>query len=871
MTGTNGFLVNYAIRNFWCNQGQNKQAIFKMARLTSFIGVTNSVSLMMNAISLPTNLDTYHVFQIGQLTPELVGLIEASPNWAYQQWTSMQDTMNMLPVFIDLYTTNGIHIPRYDVYYRFTRSKDLIIAIKYNKKIPIDYGNEDIYIRLYSNAYYNIVGNSSLKIFSAGKTFLNTQDILNFQVLYSTYTAMDGAVLAYSNGLLVDGIDLINVAVGDSAEFIYDPSVKRVLSIPVSGLESFISTLDSGEPKYLIQDYLSNNSTINYERDIDIYITAPFGTNKYQGIYYHRNAEDSHRMLTHRDYSISVAYLTSLGMNFQTLAQGITIGSNSLAFPNLGTLNLKVFIRNSGYNHSLVFENNRIHDLYKLDLIKVNQAMVGLNSTVTNWQAPVLEASAYAAVMQDKIGSLNDLLVQSALGYNAYSVLVANTPSPAFLSSGQLVAEVPPGLQSNYTAYEYDVNGVMLTHQTGNAGNTYNASNLNTSVVEMLYGTGSYTPDVYFGTNNINVPSNCNYRVYQEANDGSWSDITNSNKYTVTNNVLIWNSAVLPLLLMVRTDRTILAYDINMLPVDGLLYFTFSEMENRTGTILNYTMPFPMGDLDIFLNGKSLIEGIDYIVNFPEIVILNINALVQPANSTMQNIHVRWSGFCNSDLTYRTAIDTGFIANNALSNGNKYDILDDGVLRIIVGGKYITKSALAINDSVAGVGVTGGFNGMPYAVKKPLIPIQNLVNTDLLSFNSEAIATDALVSNYLTAFLPKLTEPLMSIPQRYSVLSPFICKILYQLLNNEVNTSVITTSMSDMDILTFCKPYEKWLMFDPIYTKNTIDPRFVVVVPTNILNTVGLPLNYYSFLLRVVSLYTKGLVNLASYIVLAPL
>jgi hypothetical protein len=825
---------------------------------------------MFNSMPLPTNTDVYHVFQIGQLSPFMIGLIEANPDWSYQSWTTAQTTINKLPIFMDIYNKNGIHIPRSEVFYRFTSTKDLIVAIKQNSNIPINYGTDSIYFRAYSNAYYNISGNSSLQLFTVGQTFLNTADILTFQNTYNTYVNMPGAIFAYSNGLLVDAIDLINVSVGDSAEFIYDPSIKRVLTISVGNLQSFLSTLDSNEEKYLIQDYLSNNTTINYERDIEIYITAPYNTSKYQGVYYHRNAIDSHRMLTHRDYSISVNYFTELATNFQTLANTISLNTIPLAFPELSTLNLKVYIRNSGYNHSLIFENNRIEELYKLSLPEVTNAMIGLNATITNWQAATLEASAYSAVMQDTLGGLNDLLIQTALGYNAYSLLIGNTPSSVINTSGQLIAPVPIGLQNNYTAYEYDISGHLLGYYSGNPGNTYNVQNTGAVLVEMMYGTYGSAPDVYFGINNIIIPSNCNYRVYQEIATNTWNDITNSNLYSIVNNILIWNSTNLPLNLMIRTDKIILNNILNITPANGVLYFPFTEENTITGVLANNLMPIPMGDLDIFLNGRSLIEDIDYIVNFPEVTIINVSALNQPVNTSVQNILVRWNGFCNTNMSYRTSIDTGFIANNAFSNGNKYDIMDDSVNRIIVGGMYVTKSNLSIVDNMAGIGIGSGYNGLPYTIKKPLIPIQNILNTDILSFNSASEIIDSSISGYLTAFLPKLTEPLSAvIPSKYSVVSPFISDILFYIIAN--NPTAITQYMSDMDVLDFCHPFETLLKYDPITIANAIDSRFAVIVPYSQNTVIALPLNQYIFMMSVVRLYCNGLINLSAYITLKPL
>ncbi len=865
------FLTSYAIDNFWCNPKQAKQSIYNLARLTPVQGAMNTYQVLLRTIALPSvGPDVYHIFSVGQINPTLLNIITQEPDWVYQSWSTMSSAMNSSNLFVDIYNSNGIHVPRFDVYYRVTTTRDLIIAIKQNSNIPINYETDAVYLRLYSNAWYNETANAGISLYTEGKTYTNVNDILTLQTDYNTYAAKTGAVYCYVNGYLVDAIDLINISVGDSAEFIYDASIKNVITLPVSNLQVFTSILDS-KNKYLVHYSTVQENTIDYVGDIDIYIVNPFATNKYKGVYYHKNAIDSYRQVTHKDYAICVDYYDVIATSFQTAVGIATI-------PDINNLNLMIYIRNSGYNHSLVHENNRVNELYKMSDENVMGALVGINSTVNVWSAPQLENSTYVQVMSSKITDINDLLIQTALGYNAYSKLVADTPSIVTTNSGQLIASVPTGLQTSYTSFEYDVNGSLLGIYAGEVGNTYNVVNASCTQVEMMYGSFSSNPDVYFGTTTVDIPLNCNYRVYLNtiANGvigPTWTDITGTSQYSYANGVVTWtgnttNSSYL----MVRTDRTILVNQYSILPQDGIISFSFEETGMMHGSpATTYVMPVPMGDMEILLNGKSLVEGIDFIVNWPVICINNKTALVQPASTTYQNVTVRWSGFCDSSLNYRKYTDSGFIADNSFSNDYRYDVMDDSVNRIVVGGKYITRATLGIVDTTAGVAVNSGYNGLPYSIKKPLIPIQNLISTDLLSYNSASVSIDTEVQNYLSTYLTKLTETVTPIPQLYQVISPFITKILWMLVNKEVDVSGITSTMTDNEILAWCKPYESWLQFDPIYNTNQLDPRFVVIVPVNINNTLSLPVVLYSFMMSVVRLYANGLINLASYLNITPI
>lgn len=862
------FLVNYAIENFWCNPKQDKQGIYKIARLTSLYGVTNYARILDRNIATPTKNEVYHLFQIGQVNPGILGLLTNDPYWSYDTWTSLSQTINVLPLFAQLYNQYGVQVPRYEVFYQFTLTRDLIVAVKANNVIPVNYGTDDFYLRLYSNAFFQTY-NGTVNLFTSGGFMGDTQTILNLQTLYNQYSAMPGSVFCYKNGFLIDSISLITVPVGSVAEFIYDASVKHTFTVPMTGVQSFQSTLDNKQ-KYLLHDTVSQNTTINYQDDIEINIVYP-NAGHYTGLFYLRNATDAYRQVTHRDYAIGVDYATAI----QTYLQS----QSSLGITDLNQLEFEVRVRSSGFNHSLVHESSRVQELYTLEDQKVQQALLGLNSTVGIWQAPTLEQSLYTQVMRSQVKDLNDTLIQNTLGYNAYSKIVADIPAAVYTLSSQNLADVPIGLQANYCAYEYDAQGYLLGYTNNLSGSQYVVQNSACTQVEMLYGQGGTTAPAYFGTTSVDFNTSVNYRVYRSAltngdtiSDEIWQDITGTD-YTVSPTGLTWSNPQAGQYIMVRTDERIINYDLSLTPQDGLLYFTFSEMQNRTGTAQNYTQNVPMRDIVLFLNGKSLVENIDYTISYPMVTIINTAYLIQPANNNAQSIHVRLSGFCNSDLTYVPAIETSFIADGAFANSQRYLSINDSVIRLTAGGRLLTQAQLGVKDAIAGVEVDPAFNGLAYSLSKPMIPIQGLLGTDLISYMQAAESTDSAVQDYLSQYLNKSTNTVQSITSLYPVLSPFLCKIIYQLINNEAsNIASITQSMSDNDILTFCKPYEEWLPFDPITTQRTIDPRFVMIVPINTNTAVELPLVQYQFIQRVISLYAKNpVVNTASYIQLKPL
>ncbi len=80
--------------------------------------------------------------------------------------------------------------------------------------------------------------------------------------------------------------------------------------------------------------------------------------------YYHRNREDSLRMVSHQDYSVPVDYITSL----------IRDTDENLDLTNWY---IRFVVRRSGINRTLINEKHHLRELYRLNDDQIVNAMVG--------------------------------------------------------------------------------------------------------------------------------------------------------------------------------------------------------------------------------------------------------------------------------------------------------------------------------------------------------------------------------------------------------------------------------------------------------------------------------------------------------------
>jgi hypothetical protein len=854
------FLKDHAYRNVWCTPEQDTQVILEMAKITPIGGVKNIHKVMWRNIALPDQTSTWHIYQIGQVHPLILGLFPKT-----SVWVSFAETSNRQKMICDVYNSEGVQLPRVETFYMYNNDRNLIVAVKKNNRIPFNFNNDEIFLRVYSNEFFNTqrAHNTDDFIHVEGGRFTSTQDILDLQTEYNNYIPLEGQVYAFVNGLKVDSIDLITCQIGDVAEFVYDSSIYKVVDFVVEDLLTFESILDL-KRKYLLHYSGADNGTIDYQDDIDVFILRDTGSSRHKGLFYHKNNVDSFRSLTHRDYSVTVPYVISYKQKIQSLVPENDVVTNEQLY-------VRLHIRKSGYQRNLVFENNRIHELYKLSDENIVKAMLGIDSTVKVWRAEELENSGYTRVMRSYGRDITNQMVEDAYGYNAISFISGNTPSEIYNFSANNVVDVPYVLQKGCTAYEYNEDGDLLEWHYHPTGIRYTCQNPNTRRVELIAGRGEQLLNEVYGFTSTPYSRELDFRIYQCRRvsglpDNNFIDVTNdSTKYSVDNGRIVWleqNPVFYP---MVRFNSSFLAYDTEVSMDSGELKITLAHLQRRGSQVSNWIMQVPMGELDVFLNGKSLIRNLDYVYKFPEIYIINKTHLIDPLNQT-QDVHIRFTGFCDPNKNLRERTDAGFIYHGVLSDNFKYDIRDDKVLRITVDGQLKTRDDLVFSEFHSGVSILDPLNGKPYQIKDIVVPLRGIASSDTYTLREKSEEIDDTVSDYLSLKIPQPPRPAFSaIPNRYPVFSPFLSKILHDLVEGRL---IIQDKIhTKQEVLTICNSYEYLLKFDPTQEEQRVNDSYVIIHPHALDVVMGVPLNTYRFIDQANRFYTNNKVSLSPFLI----
>lgn len=846
------FLALHGTRNVWCTPDQDFQHVYQVARITRDLGMIRTVAVEWQTLLLPTQTDVYHVFSIGQIHPRLLGL-----GTKQKVWISVAELMKSEGVTMTLYHKDGFQFPREQAYVMVMGDRNIILALRQTQVLKGRY-LKPLYVRFYTNAYYGSLRSDghSEAVYVQGYTHWGTtQDLVTFQQKRNNYRDKVGQTLTFLNGLYVDDVQPNRILAGDEAEFTYDATMRRKIVVKIKDLPTFDSTLDLKRKFLIYRNKANADAWIDYRDDLDFYLVKRETNGRFSGVYYHRNQEDSVRMVTHNSYSIPVSYI-------QAYVQDHDV------WTDINDLELHIFVRESGYRRPLVFEHNRLHELYKLTDRQITEAMLGLESTVPNWRAEALENSWYTALMRVYEGQINNQMVENAYGYNAITQLVVPTPQKVDLMAGTRFVKLPLGFFGTSTALEFDQSGKLLGHQVHNGGEYYNPINPKTRMIEMRRGIGSKSINVIHGLAPRTLDNRYNYRLYKTTKlagvvTNKWVEAVDGVDYLVSGNQITWALDGNTWQGLIKYDGDFVLYQTKLDMDSGIYQFTINALEQRSREVYSEgALTIPPRRLSLWLNGYGLIENIDYYVNWPVVVVTNKEYLIDGN----QDLVVMAEGFCQSDMTTEPQADVGFVEYGLLSMNKTTNLRDDKNVRIMVGGLAKHRDDVRFVEDYPDL-LEGGrlVNGRPYQIDEIVNSLDQYTPSDTYLLRSKSKVVDQCVETYMGGKRPQPTLPgITPIPDRYRVYSPFVARLVDDLDRGVINDPRIIGRYNVTVIREILKDYEWLLNFEPALKGS--DERYLVVHPHTYNRVIELNIYKLTFLKRAIEYYLEDRVNVNHFI-----
>lgn len=900
------YLVGHFIRNIWAAPWQDNQSIIRPDRITPFGGARNYVRIFREEYNLPTKQDRYHAYHIGQVSEHILNL--PFYEWVDKsKWLNVAEYCKESNVLFQFYTKKGIVIPLSNVFFTVTLEKNLVFVIRETPQLKWDMNTEDVTFRTYRNAFFNVnvINKPAEKLdIIYQKVELNTDKTVLF-TFYQKYNSLPGKVFTYVNGNIVNDPISYPILEGDVVEMIYDSTITKMIEIKINQLPTFKSILD-GIRKYLFtHDKTYRSNIFEYFDDCDFYLSAyPLKTPKlYKGVMLHRNDITNVRQVTNCDFSIS-----------SNLVQEMMLDHDYI---NSDTANLvfQVYYRKQATVKRMPFVHHRLHDLNKLPYANRVAAFMGVRSNVDEWRAEVLENSALMKAMSLDKPNCDLETIQNIYGYNGATWYTAKSlhPSKDFIKDGQYrYVNIPYSFRPYCTVFEYNAEGVMGMYMVLKDYRQYRISHPDTEYVEFIGAVGTEQPYHYRGSANQDFKvglEDAEYRVYAISNDllqansssdvSLWQDVTD--KVDVTDRVDNQNRkfqrilqkpkssinpdpiTVIDKQFVLRNDRDFLLSHQTLRPSDRIWKFRLNQSYWNADQeeVQTTAVPLPYGYLDVFLDGKALIEGIDYYVIFPMVYIINKTVIGKEYNNPNDPAHqltYRMYGFPDTkqedNRSYLTGImnanrQVGYVNNSMLSRNKRYDILDDKNLLIKIGNGIIAKEDLGFTENGNIIAKRKDIlEGKPYEIVDIVSGKRDAYPKDTYQFKKEAEILDKKISDYMSQFIKDKSFPSNPpIQGLYKVYSPLLSKLIDDLIMNQIKFDKMEGRYLDEEVMTLIEArYRDFFQIDPYFRMDLISKKHCTIHPTwrNTIVTMGY--HPMRFLRQVIRIYYRNEIEISHFV-----
>lgn len=894
----NHFLVEHALENVWAQPIQDKQHVLQMARYTDVSGGYRRVRIQRFYVDLPEPTDGamlwHHVFQIGQTFPMLLALDSLKNAWVRADQIAMEHG-TVLNVFLE----SGVEIALCHCWLRKVSDNNILLAVEIRPEFDLgtemrvnEFGeqelvkrriaDEKVYFRCYQNARAQTNGwalttNSDFQPLTYLYQYVsNSADFVKFLNAVKAAQKKHGNLgkgRYYIDGFLV-GSQLAYTAslhLGRYLIYIHDETILYEGVVKLEDMGTYISKVDVGTMKMcLIAGEAVKDLSINYHDDCDFYLTNQplLTTSGAKSCYLGRVRKDIVRQVTQNAYGLRTPSINAL------------VSEHATSLFKDGVVYVRYIIRNGGMRKGLPFHNERLNELYMLPLDKIKEALWGVNSVVPEWRAENLEASSYMKIVSSDWNKISAELVAKGYGYHAlmhvaFNEAVRPVNKSYQLNQGYLAAPMRDGY--NASMHRYNAQGLYLGPKNIRIENSnYYDAEAGISLAEFINIPFHETEDGTYIDQDVTSADLVDYgfRAYVctwqrggPLND--WTDATDSVWYTYTEKdgvgKIAWNYALLDaagLYPAIRIQNKVHCYDWKPTGTyTGALRFSVESTQSVAGVMKKQIQHIPSDTLDLYLNGIPLIEGVDYYLKWPEIVV------VKRITSNIANtkLTIRHYGVSLSKVTaHRAPREIGFTKAGILSADGKYDLRNDRNIRILVDGVLKLRSEVRFAENGTG---SLSADGRPYSIQEYRFPMDGFVPIPVKPLAVLAEDIDERVSAYVTPHInPKVTERGFIDGERYQVVGPLISTLLHAMVNfgfldhGELNNITIT----DKVIEELAAPYWSLMEYEPIY--NGASVYYVNILPHQYSNQLEISERQYVFLEHIIHLYLKDSIDMTPYV-----
>lgn len=874
-------LLDLAKKYVWANPYEDKQYLIGLNRLTKLRGVRNELIIPHVDVLMPTSVTSYVCYEMGSEVLDKLGIRDHVP---ISGWVALSEIMNEGYCHISL-VTEGRLLTLSSSYLRRLPNGNVLIAVNLVQSAFGLKFDQRVYIRFYSFRENAGVGYTSFT-----KTPSNSAAYTAWR---SGLAAAPGHWRVFKQGLLMDVglIGFSDLQVGEVIQAYEDtnsilsggltPEVE-VAHYPVD-LNSMTSydSVNGGRRKVICALDEKVDDNVNHD-DVDFFIDVKAEEDdKWRGLYIARLDKHTVCPLTLKDIALDAVYLEHLISTWEN-DSGLTRAETRITY---------ILRRVSRYVKP-VNDVARIRDLSKLPEVERHKALAGLLATLPFWNANALEVSAFNRWRNARLATLN----------------VDNLPD--VFSRGSAINQLQAvqwDERINRHRYPYtagDIGGRVVYYQFIDSGDMPgwtrptstgmmeafwpNATNLAGDVINPLI--ESLEPITYAlflpdknndlpldierlaGDNSVvSIPNGQDLFLYYDDGDGlvkatsdDYTLVDSGGVYTIT-----WSEDLLYANRWVRTAAK--RIELRRSGLDAVQLISGINIYEDESVSSGIKRDIGMGVGLCWLNGKFMVEGIDYFVakNDPtdpedidrRIFIVHCGIHLMTSGNCLEFVYM---GLPDDSMTHVNKSRTGFVLDGKIGYDNRYDVYGDRMEIIHAGGNYIeVPLMLQEHNSVEYASLPpqptpttpAVYNGKPFSVTPIPSVLPEWQLEELCETKDEAIARDALVENYLSVIYPQDDSATTVVTDLYDLYSPLINAVTADIKSGYIwapYSNPSDTWVRDL-VNTY---YTSYLNIEPSRVDSTIG--YVEIRPRILTTVTSISSNGLTLLKRINELYCNN-------------
>lgn len=849
---------HFFLKSVWSGLPQDRFYVISPSRLTSKGGAISQFPVVGYVLPLPDTKSRWHLFILGSFYTDTLHIPRGDIPLPMNKWVSIEDTINQKGVALKVYDQHGVQFPKDQVYHNYTNHGVLLLAVKQNNNVFSDIGIEKIYLKHYKSTYVEQKAISKKPIQNT-ITVTSTNDILALQNSYQAIPNYANITRCFKNGLMVDYFYLDSIKIGDHLGYEYEENIRERHHFNVDELHTFTSIKDQ-ELKYLLTFDSEDIETTRYVDDLDVYVyyKDPTTSRKY-GLYYHRNLFKNIRSVTHMSFSIRTDMVNNLRLKLEEIL-GIKIDNKNLF--------VELSIKNNLKQMKMVYEQHRMIDLHRLSLEDRIDVMINQNNLNDFWDAALLENSLTCQHMYDLKENITAEEAIAVLGYDTVSSLLNPSPLVTEVNGDFRYLNLETLASQSSTLYLFN-NGKLVDYYYNQLDREY-MTDKTVDTVEVVLGKGTNLTHhrLIYPNEVITIDSSYSYRVYTAPiKDGGisdfWVDVTEEDGYEILGNALSWKNQDDNIAILIKQDKNHYYQEFIETLDRGSIIIQLKEFyQDSNYTSKEEVMKVPYNQFVVWMNGYQLIEGLDYVINFPYVTISSKHYFNFEGDQE-QKIIVRGIGLpviIDDKLTHIPPEDVGFVNNGLISTNKYYNLRDSRNLSISVGGLYKRKDQVLFQEYDSPIEGNLAINGRPYSIGHVYTPMFNIVKQDTVSYIAETSEKRKKIQEYLTLKIPYVESNLNPIQQKHTLFSPFMGNLIFLILEGgfTIKEEDIASVQNMRNKVRFLEP---WLENDLAYNSEWPD-HMVQIHPHVYLNPITLDKLPYLFLTMVNQYYFNNRIKL---------